>query len=143
MAMHVGTTGGQSRAINLASAAGRTIRAATVAAAPQEACGLLFGQGNCIVEASVARNVAAEPWHRFEIDPAHLFDAHRRARAGPLSLLGCWHSHPDGSPIPSRYDADGIADPAWVWLIAAGAEVTAWQPAAEGFQPVALQEREL
>lgn len=129
--------------MGLASGAACTIRRATVAAAPHEACGLLFGDGDCIVEATVARNIAAEPWRRFEIDPAHLFDAHRRARAGPLALVGCWHSHPDGSPTPSRHDADGVADRSWLWLIAAGGTIAAWQPTAEGFQPVALVERGL
>jgi desampylase len=114
-----------------------------VAAAPQEACGLLFGHEGRIVEASVARNIAAEPRHRFEIDPAHLFEAHRRARAGPLALIGCWHSHPNGQPAPSKHDADGVSDRTWVWLIAAGEIIAAWQPAAEGFQPVALVERGL
>ncbi len=103
----------------------------------------MFGYEDHIVESTVARNIAAEPWHRFEIDPAHLFDAHRRARCGPLALVGCWHSHPDGSPTPSRHDAYGVTDTSWLWLIAAGDTIAAWQPAAEGFVPIALQERGL
>lgn len=95
------------------------------------------------MEATVARNIAAEPERRFEIDPAHLFDAHRRARSGPLALVGCWHSHPDGSPIPSRLDAEGVADRAWLWLIATRETITGWRPASAGFQPVALVMRGL
>ena len=114
-----------------------------MASAPHEACGLLFGTADRIVEATVARNVAAEPMRRFEIDPAHLFDAHRRSRAGSLALHGCWHSHPDGSLTPSRHDADGVADLSWLWLIATADGIAAWQPAAEGFRPVALVERDL
>jgi len=141
--MHVGTTGGQSRAIILGSGAARAIRSASVAAAPQEACGLLFGYEDRIVEATVAQNVAAEPWHRFEIDPAHLFAAYRRARNGPLALIGCWHSHPNGHPAPSRHDEDGVSDRNWLWLIATGDRIAAWRPSVEGFQPVALVERGL
>jgi desampylase len=108
-----------------------------------EACGLLFGTADTIVEASIARNVAAEPSHRFEIDPAHLFEAHRRSRAGPLQLIGCWHSHPNGRAAPSRLDRAGVADDAWLWLIVAGGRIGAWQPIPGGFAKLALQVRDL
>jgi proteasome lid subunit RPN8/RPN11 len=108
-----------------------------------EACGLLFGTADTIVEATVARNVTAEPWHRFEIDPAHLFDAHRRSRAGPHALIGCWHSHPNGRAEPSRHDREGVADADWLWLIVAGDHIGAWRPVPGGFAALALQVRHL
>lgn len=108
-----------------------------------EACGLLFGSDGLIAEASVARNVAADPARRFEIDPAHLFDAHRRSRAGPLRLLGCWHSHPNGRAEPSRHDREGVGDEDWLWLIVAGGRITGWRPVAGGFAPVALEVADL
>lgn len=112
--------------------------AAADAAGREEACGLLFGLEGEIREATVAANVADEPWHRFEIEPAHLFDAHRRARAGPLRLMGCWHSHPNGVGEPSARDRAGVADMDWLWLIVAAGKVSAWRPADEGFGAVAL-----
>jgi proteasome lid subunit RPN8/RPN11 len=138
--MHVGMIGEGSTPVALAAAAAACIRSASAAARPQEACGLLFGRNGTIEAASIARNVAAEPTRFFEIDPAHLFEAHRRARQGPLCLLGCWHSHPGGRAIPSRADRDGVADLGWLWLIEARGEIAAWRPAAEGFQQVALTE---
>lgn len=138
--MDVGTIAEGSTPALLAASAAQCIRAASAAAAPQEACGLLFGQDGAILEASVAENVAAEPHRFFEIDPAHLFDAHRRARAGPLSIVGCWHSHPGGGAVPSVADRDGVADPGWLWLIEADGLLTAWLPLAQGFQQVALEE---
>lgn len=112
--------------------------AAARAAAPNEACGLLWGSARQVREASVAGNVAAEPWHRFEIDPAHLFAAQRRARRGPDRLLGCWHSHPGGRAWPSRLDRAGVHDLGWLWLIVAADEVRAFRPRAAGFAEVAL-----
>lgn len=114
--------------------------AAAAEAGGHEACGLLFGVEGRIVEASVAANVSGEPWHRFEIEPAHLFDAHRRDRAGPLRLIGCWHSHPNGRAQPSATDRAGVADMGWLWLIVADGRISAWKPDAAGFAPVALRD---
>lgn len=126
--------------MRLEIAAALQMRRAATAAAPNEACGLLFGGAGFIGEATLARNIAAEPRRRFEIDPAHLFDAHRRDRAGPMRLIGCWHSHPDGSAQPSRYDREGVTDMGWLWLIVAEGEIRAWRPVAGGFEPVAMLE---
>jgi proteasome lid subunit RPN8/RPN11 len=137
-----------SRAV-LAGAAAEAILAASAAeamlgfaaeAAPAEACGLLFGDraGPRIAEVTLARNVAPAPEIRFEIDPQALFAAMRRDRAGPDRLVGVWHSHPDGSPEPSRHDAAGITERDWLWLIAAGGRITAWLPDGPGFRAVPL-----
>jgi proteasome lid subunit RPN8/RPN11 len=138
--MHVGTIGRCSTPVALGAAAAACIRSASAAARPQEACGLLFGRGGVIEMASVARNVAADPTRFFEIDPAHLFDSHRLARSGAFAILGCWHSHPAGSAVPSAADRDGVTEPGWLWLIESRGEIAAWRPVAEGFQLVALTE---
>lgn len=121
------------------SAAALQMCRAAAAAAPNEACGLLFGRADSIIrEASVAANVAADRRRRFEIDPAHLFEAHRRHRAGPDRLIGCWHSHPNADGTPSRHDRAGVSDMGWLWLIVASGKIHAWKPTADGFEPVAL-----
>lgn len=111
---------------------------AAEAANPHEACGLLFGDALEIAEASIARNIARQPDRYFEIDPAHLFDGHRRGRAGPGRLLGCWHSHPLGGPLPSKVDRAGVADLDWLWLIVAAGGIRAFRPTTDGFTEVAL-----
>lgn len=112
--------------------------AAAAAAAPDEACGLLFGRYGVIEEASLAPNIAANRRTRFEIDPAALFDAHRRHREGRAQLLGCWHSHPEGPAVPSRHDRAGVGDMGWLWLIVAHGGIHGFRPTATGFDVVAL-----
>lgn len=119
------------------------IRAASLAAGSHEACGLLFGQVAHVIEASVARNVAADPARCFEIDPAALFAAHRRGREGPLALIGVWHSHTNGTLFPSALDAAGVTDPAWLWLIESGGKLAGFLPDSSvpaRFRPICLAE---
>ena len=143
--MHVGSRApgsspdGRKAQISLCAAAADTLRAAAAAAHPHEACGLLFGAPAEVRHASIATNVSADPTRRFEIDPQHLFDAQRSSRTGPDRLIGCWHSHPNGNPRPSRHDLAGITDPGWIWLIVAHGAITAWRPGTAGFTEVALE----
>jgi desampylase len=96
-----------------------------------EVCGMLFGTPDCVEGVQSALNVADNPAERFEIDPAALIAAHRKARAGGAALAGCYHSHPNGLREPSACDAEMALEAGWVWLIVAGGEVTAWR-AVEG-----------
>lgn len=134
-AWHVGRMDGFST-IYLRSGGRETMLAATARAGRHEACGLLFGTrsgaATLISDVTVAVNIATDPARRFDIDPAHLFAAQRRARAGPEALLGVWHSHPGGTATPSMADAAGVVDRGWVWLIVAGAELAAWLPDSGG-----------
>jgi desampylase len=112
----------------------------------REICGLLFGSDGAITEATPARNVAADPSRRFEIDPAALLAAHRAARAGGPRLIGSYHSHPSGEATPSACDAEAAAPDGGLWLIIAGGEVRAWRAGPSGalhgrFDPVALAAR--
>lgn len=136
--MQLGSLAAGSTPVTLSATAAATMLHEVQRSGNSEACGLLFGTEGHITEATVARNVAADPATRFEIDPAHLFDAHRRSRAGPDRLIGCWHSHPNGRAEPSRHDRTGVADESWLWLIVAHGRIRAWRPAAQGFAEVAL-----
>lgn len=116
------------------------IQRAAVAAAPDEACGLLFGDDGAIDRATIAANVAADPRRRFEIDPAALFAAIRAERAGRARVVGYWHSHPSGDAAPSPTDAAMARDDGMLWLIATGTTFTLWRAGAAGrhgrFDPV-------
>jgi proteasome lid subunit RPN8/RPN11 len=102
------------------------IRAAAVAAHPDEACGLLFGSGAMIDDWQEARNVAERRDVEFEIDPATLFAALRAERAGGRKLIGYWHSHPSGSVEPSQRDTELAEVDRKIWVIIAADDVAAW-----------------
>ena len=116
---------------------------AMAAATPDEVCGLLFGDGERVARLLPCRNVAADPAVRFEIDPAALLAAHRAARRGGERVIGHYHSHPSGLAAPSPRDAADAAADGSIWLIVAGAVVTAWRAVPDGavhgrFDPLPL-----
>ncbi|MXP41771.1 peptidase [Altererythrobacter soli] len=109
------------------------ITAEAANALPDEACGILLGQGNRIEQARPARNVHPEPRTHFEIDPQALVDAHRAARAGGPQVIGYYHSHPSGPAEPSKTDQAMAAGDGSVWAIVAGGDVRCWIDDAAGF----------
>lgn len=110
--------------LEIAKADLAAIGAAAVAAYPEECCGLLVGSsagGGWRVERIVpAANVATEPARHFEVDPATLLAAHREAREAGLSVIGHYHSHPNGRAAPSDHDRARAAESGAageVWLV--------------------------
>jgi proteasome lid subunit RPN8/RPN11 len=110
-------------AVRLDAVAASAIAAAATAAYPNEACGLLIGSTDDAgwwVRAAVAgRNVHPEPHRRFEVDPKLVFAWMRKLRGSADSLVGHFHSHPDGPAEPSATDRDSAYDRNALWLIAA------------------------
>ena len=90
-------------------------------------CGLLFGADGRIETAEACANVAADPARAFEIEPAALFAAYRRARAGGARVIGHYHSHPSGEPVPSGRDAAQAMGDGALWLILGGGEGRLWR----------------
>jgi proteasome lid subunit RPN8/RPN11 len=92
------------------------------AAYPGECCGLIEGvrDGDTAraLALHTARNIAAAR-DRFEIHPEDHFAALRAARARGHAIIGCYHSHPDGAPLPSDTDLSGAGEEGFVWLIVA------------------------
>lgn len=107
------------------------IRAECDAAWPNEACGLLLGEGGRILDVLPTPNVAADPRSRFEVAPEPLLAAHRAARQGGLQVLGSFHSHPSGKTRPSVHDAEQAAPDGSLWLIVAGPLHALWRTAPE------------
>ncbi|MDB5663367.1 MAG: hypothetical protein JWN59_1705 [Sphingomonas bacterium] len=91
----------------------------------EEVCGLLFGNPARILSAEPTPNVSARPADSFEIAPQALFAAIRAERAGGPRLIGHYHSHPRGRPVPSARDA-AAAEPGRLWLIVGGGEARLW-----------------
>ena len=123
-------------AIEVASDAMATLFAEATRAAPNECCGLLLGHGERIEQVAPAANVADDPVRRFEIDPLALLGGHKAARSGGPELIGYYHSHPAGHPVPSATDCEHASGDARVWAIIAGGEVAFWRDGANGFEPI-------
>ncbi|GAA0301004.1 hypothetical protein GCM10009087_08480 [Sphingomonas oligophenolica] len=109
-----------------------------------EVCGLLFGApgdiGARIEAAEACANVAAEPARAFEIEPGALFAAYRRARAGGPVVIGHYHSHPSGEPVPSARDAAQAMGDGALWLILTSDEGRLWRSVEVGrFEEVGLE----
>ena len=114
------------------------------AAMPHEACGLLLGSGHVIDAAVPAANVATQPSHHFEIDPAALIAAHRTAREGGPQVLGYFHSHPNGLGRPSATDVASAAHDGRVWIILAHSGMgqwttTCWRDGPDGFEALSYR----
>ena len=129
----------------------RAIEAAAEAAYPEEACGLLVGRrapdgGWRVGAVEASANVAEPPrTRRFEVDPRLRLRLERRLRGRPDSIVGLYHSHPDGAAEPSERDRAMVFEPALIWLITAvgrhrAPATRAWRPTADGaaFVPVRL-----
>jgi proteasome lid subunit RPN8/RPN11 len=115
-----------------------TLLAEAATAAPAECCGVLTGRAR-IEQAVPAANVALDPQHHFEIDPAALISAHRTARGGGPAVLGYYHSHPTGHPVPSATDCDHAGGDGSVWAIVAAGDVTFWRDGAAGFEALSYR----
>jgi len=79
------------------------------AAYPEECCGLLLGKttGNdkSIEDVWETENVAeAQRNRRYCVPPRALLDADNQVRKKGLEVIGVYHSHPDHSAEPSRFD---------------------------------------
>lgn len=111
--------------LRLSAAQAAELAALGEAAWPREACALLVGGADgavlAVTEIVPAANVATDPAREFELDPAVHIATLRRLResSGTNSIIGHWHSHPNGRDEPSAKDAAMVSDPGLVWLITA------------------------
>ncbi|MEP3247204.1 MAG: M67 family metallopeptidase [Sneathiella sp.] len=91
---------------------------------PEEACALLVGSedkmGNrTLSRAVLSKNIAMDPRRYFEVDPAVRIALEKELRGASDTLIGVFHTHPDGEPIPSQTDEQRIYEKQLSWLIAA------------------------
>ena len=84
--------------------------------APNECCGLLIGSAAIVERANAARNLLSSPT-RYRVDPADHFVAIREARGAGLTVVGAYHSHPAGAPIPSPTDRREATYPDYLYVI--------------------------
>jgi len=96
----------------------RAVLSQAVREAPLECCGLLVGRGRDVMFAVACSN-AAQSETRYRIAPREHIDVRRALRrfSPPLDIIGVYHSHPSGRPVPSPTDVADAAYPEWIYLI--------------------------
>jgi len=107
----------------LPAALASELRQVLAAAYPHEGCGLLVGRRQDerveVTALAPSANLAADPAHRFEIDPALRLRLQKELRDSEQDIVGLYHSHPDGPAAPSATDQRMAWEPELIWLIAA------------------------
>ncbi len=87
---------------------------------PEEACGLLAGNGDVLRVEKVYPIGNVEPsdrTRRYFMDPSGQWKAMRDAERLGLDILGAFHSHTASRAYPSAVDVELAAYPEWVWFI--------------------------
>jgi proteasome lid subunit RPN8/RPN11 len=88
-----------------------------------EICGLIGSLGGKAASWYPIDNIAADPVHRFEMNPKQQIDAMRQMRENGERLHAIVHSHPHGPAVPSVTDIEEIGYPDAISLIvSAGTE---------------------
>lgn len=100
------------------------IEAGAKSCLPRESCGIILGaqtdDGWCVTGIAESRNIAPPDRNdRFEIDPALLLAIQKAARAGGPSMIGVYHSHPNGRAEPSETDMATAWQTGMIWVISA------------------------
>jgi proteasome lid subunit RPN8/RPN11 len=98
---------------------------AAIAASTRECCGALIGRtdstGAVVLEAWPLTNHADDAEREYLIPADNVLAVEERARACGLDVLGFYHSHPDGSTVPSASDLER----AWPGYLYAVVDATA------------------
>lgn len=83
---------------------------------PDEACGLLTGEGNSVRKQYALTNTDHSPEH-FSFDPKEQFAVLKEARKDNLRIIANYHSHPATAARPSEEDIRLAYDPDITYII--------------------------
>lgn len=113
-----------------------------LAQVPNEACGLIAGDGKTIQSAIPLCNVASNKQSSFSFAPNEQLRALKNLDAENHVWMGVYHSHPNSAAIPSSADLEGIGDQGLLQLIVSlknsQAEFQLWRIGAAGVGPLEL-----
>lgn len=125
----------------LTEAQARAIVDHALAEAPREACGILAGTGNRVIEILPIANIAVDPHSTYYMDERQFTNTLLTLEARGLSLLGFYHSHPTGDPIPSHIDVHHATYPDTPYMIVGlrgQPRIAAWRMSYGQVTPVPL-----
>jgi len=86
---------------------------------PDEACGLLAGDGSGKLRMVYCLTNAQPSPSSYTIEPREHFRALQHADANGWELVGAFHSHPHSAAFPSETDRRLAGEPDWVYFIVA------------------------
>jgi len=109
--------------------------------APEEVVGVLAGPDDeTVTRIDRATNIADEPRTRYELDPIEQVEILDAVEAAGETVVGFYHSHPRGPPVPSATDERLASWVGYVYLIVSPREslLRAWRWTGETFERVEL-----
>jgi len=106
---------------------------------PNEACGLLAGEGGKVRRGDLGENRRHSP-RAYQMDPVEQVRALLEIEAAGWELSGIFHSHPNGPPFPSATDVAQAYYPDSVYLILASDAQGEWHGRAFRIQAEQVEE---
>jgi proteasome lid subunit RPN8/RPN11 len=85
---------------------------------PNEACGLLGGEGGIVRKVYPGENILHSPV-AYEMDPRRQVEIMVEIESAGWELSGIYHSHPGGPPVPSPTDVARAYYPESIFVILA------------------------
>jgi len=104
--------------LTLTPAQWREVVAHVEAERPNEACGLLAGEGGVVRRVYPAENILHSPV-AYQMDPKRQVEVMLEIEAAGWDLHGIYHSHPGGPPVPSLADVAQAYYPDSLYVILA------------------------
>ncbi|MFW5911100.1 MAG: desampylase [Halolamina sp.] len=117
----------------------------------EEVCGVMAGErrdggGQADADAHVeavrrATNVANNPQTRYQMDPAEQLSIIEWIEERDREVVGFYHSHPTGPPVPSETDVERATWPGYFYAICVPGEnpyLGSWRWTGEGFEREAV-----
>jgi proteasome lid subunit RPN8/RPN11 len=92
------------------------MEADVIAKAPEEACGIVAGEGNTSRIVISITNILHNPT-RFRMDPSEQLNAFLLVEEKGWDILAIYHSHPQGINAPSATDYEELTFPGIIYLI--------------------------
>jgi proteasome lid subunit RPN8/RPN11 len=90
---------------------------------PWECCGLLAGTTSDLVSFVYPLTNAERSPVAYTIEPYEHYRAWKHAEANGWSLIGAFHSHPQGPPFPSPTDLRLAVEADWIYVIVSGGQM--------------------
>lgn len=84
---------------------------------PAEACGLIGGVGDMATQIIPIPNVSSDPQRQFRLDERVFIETVYYLQQQSAEIIGIYHSHPHGDPLPSSTDLQEAAYPDIAYLI--------------------------